>query len=623
MMDEFTKDDIEQMSEKDLEKNLRKASNAYYNKNFTIITDELFDFMKDKLEEINPKNKFLKEIGSKVIGSKIKLPYFMGSLDKITPKKGNLTDWKNKFTGSYIVSDKLDGISCLIYKDDDITNLYSRGDGEYGQDISALKSILVDIDFSDLPSKVAIRGELIINKKDFIKIKNKYGMSNARNAVAGLVNSKDKNKDIKKVTQFVAYSVYEPIMKKSKQMYKLEKWGFKVPFYKSLDDFTIDSLNNLLIKRKKESEFEIDGLVIEDNSKEYIVQNENPEHAFAFKSLSVSDIMKTKVIDVEWNISVDGFLKPRIKIETIHHPSGVDINYATAFNAKYIYDNNINIGTIISIIRSGDVIPYILEVIKPSETPKMPNIPYKWTESGVDIVVTEKLEDIDDVAVKRISYFFSTLGVKNISEGIVRKLVDNKYDTVIKILKAKRTNLEMIDGLGKVLIAKIYKNIDNTIPNASISILMSGSRIFGRGLAGKKLEELVNKYPDIMTRDITLDEVLSVDGFGEKMARKFIENLSDFKKFYKEITSIYKFKKNEDKRMDNKLKDEVIVMTGFRDKELEDKIKSHNGMVSNSISRKTTILICNDINDKSTKMTKAKSLGIKIMDRNTFVKKYL
>ena len=105
--------------------------------------------------------------------------------------------------------------------------------------------------------------------------------------------------------------------------------------------------------------------------------DKNPEHAFAFKMVISDQVAEAKVVDVEWNISKTGYLKPRVEIEPIRL-GGVTIKHATGFNGNFIESNKIGIGAIIEIIRSGDVIPYIKSVITPAETAKMPNIPYKW-----------------------------------------------------------------------------------------------------------------------------------------------------------------------------------------------------------------------------------------------------
>ena len=91
------------------------------------------------------------------------------------------------------------------------------------------------------------------------------------------------------------------------------------------------------------------------------------------------------VSDIEWNISKDKYIKPIVKFNEIEL-NGVKIKQATGFNADYIVKNIIGVGSKITIIRSGDVIPYIKNVITPSTNgkPLMPLLPYEW--KGKDII---------------------------------------------------------------------------------------------------------------------------------------------------------------------------------------------------------------------------------------------
>src|ERR1700744_2630035 len=100
----------------ELEKTLRYLSNKYYNTGKSVVSDEIFDLLKDVLKERDPANPFLGEIGAPINKSKVKLPFPMGSLDKIKPETKELEKWINKYEGPYVLSDKLDGTSAQFYK---------------------------------------------------------------------------------------------------------------------------------------------------------------------------------------------------------------------------------------------------------------------------------------------------------------------------------------------------------------------------------------------------------------------------------------------------------------------------------------------------------------------------
>ena len=161
-------------------------------------------------------------------------------------------------------------------------------------------------------------------------------------------------------------------------------------------------------------------------------------------------VAEVKVLDVIWTTSKDGYINPVLILET-KTLGGVDISRVTAFNAKYIVDNVIGPGTVIKLVRSGDVIPHILEIIKPSVEPQMPDKEYTWTKSGVDIVVKNKKTN-KNVIIKELVYFFKKMGIKNLGEGNVKKMVAVGLDSIEAAVKAdKKKLLEIfLDGwMGK------------------------------------------------------------------------------------------------------------------------------------------------------------------------------
>jgi DNA ligase (NAD+) len=298
-----------------LVKILEKLSHNYYNTSEESIDDETFDNIKDVLQKRDPNNPYLSIVGAPIIGTKNKviLPYEMGSL--IKNKEMPISKWITKFIGPYVISDKLDGASAQYYKNNvGKSFLYSRGDGIKGQDISHLLPFLFSSKIIDsLPNGISIRGELVISKKNFKNINN---MKNSRNAVAGLVNSKHINDNIAKNTTFVAYGILHPRYLFSDQMEMLKKWKINTVHNTILNKLTDDSLKIYLNDRKKNGEYEIDGIVCGDNSKIYVHKGGYPDYMIAFKIKG--DTKLTTVIEVLWEPSMDGYLKPRVNIKPVN-----------------------------------------------------------------------------------------------------------------------------------------------------------------------------------------------------------------------------------------------------------------------------------------------------------------
>ena len=207
----------------------------------------------------------------------------------------------------------------------------------------------------------------------------------------------------------------------------------------------------------------------------------NPEHSFAFKMVLSEQIAETLVLDVIWNPSKDGYLKPTVQIQPVFL-SGAEINYVTGCNAKNIIDNGIGTGAKISIIRSGDVIPDIKEVLISTE-PTLPNISndeYSWNSTNVDFVLND-LSLNKDVQIKIITKFFKTIKVDGMGEGIIKKLYESSFDSISKILAMTFEDFINIEGFQDKLANKIYTNINNSIKTVSLSELIVTTNIFGRG----------------------------------------------------------------------------------------------------------------------------------------------
>ena len=629
-----------------LVKLLKKLSHRYYYENKEpYVSDEVFDKLRDVLEEKDPQNSFLFEVGAPVRGTKKidTLPFPMSSFNKIKnddEKKLNL--WLKKYsTGPYVLSDKLDGVSVQLYKDENgKLFFYSRGDYIEGTNISHLiDTIFRKIDLNKMPKSCSVRGELIIEKDEFKKLNTKK--KNVRNSVAGLINSKNSiDKDILNISKFVGYSVLSPTMCVSEQLDKLKKWGFETVYYKEVKIISKQILEDILLDRRSKSKFDIDGIVCVDNSDVYISKSGFPDHAFAFKMLFKDTIASTEILDVEWSISKDFYLKPSISIEPVILAGNATVSNATGNNARYIIDNKIGPGAIVRIVRSNEVIPKIIEVLKPAKKMILPKYKYEWTvnEEGEEV---DMVADSDDpevlkiVNIKLSLHFFKTIGIKFISEGIISKLSDAGYETLVELLDADDDDLIEINGIGKKLVKKIRDEIEKYFASMELYTFMAASNKFGRGLGERKLKAVLDMYPNILieewNKEKMIDKLLKVDGYQEKSAILFASNFKKFISFYKKINNIYEISrfmsKNDNHKYDNieqntDIVGKTFVFTGFRDNDMQKFIEKHKGKVTTSVSKKTSYVIMADGGDEGGKVQKAKELGVTVLTKSQFIKKF-
>jgi NAD-dependent DNA ligase len=622
------------LDEEILSKMIERANYLYYNKK-SIINDETYDILKEYIEDKYPDNKAIKLVGAPIIAKseKVELPYYLGSMDKMKPDTKILDKWIKKYKGPYIISTKLDGVSALYYNEDGENKLYTRGNGKIGQDISHL------IPYLSLPTKeeISIRGEIIMKKKVFEK---KYSekTSNPRNFVSGIINSKTVDKERVMDIDFVAYEVIYPIVKPEQQFELLESYsGLDVAFNKKETDITNEKLSKYLEKMRSDYTYEIDGIIVSNNKIYDRVVDKNPEHSIAFKMVLSDQIAEAKVLDVLWEASSYGYLKPRIQIDKTFL-NGVNIEFITGNNARFIKDNKIGPGAIVKFIRSGDVIPKIMEVIKPSETGgKLPDVEYEWTDSNVDIILVNKKDDIS-VLIKIIEKFFKVIDTPGMGPGTIKKLVNSGFDSINSIINITYDDLMKIEGIKTKSAKNIIKSINESINKATIPVLMVASNIFGRGFGIKKINIIMKEYPNIILSpeedETKIDNISSLSGFSSKSAKEFVKKIKLFidfisdnslgEKLVKKVESI--LKSDDSSEIIDKthvLYNKKILLTGFRDKSLQEEIEKVGGIIESNFKKDLNYLITKNSETKGSKVDKALKKEIPIITVSDFKEKFL
>lgn len=597
------------MDIKELVTNLIKYD-YHYTLGNPLISDKEYDNLRDKLYELDPKNKYLKRIGCQDTSNCQKLKYWLGSQTKIKDEK-NLNNWIKKYnSNNYIISEKLDGISALFLNKEN--KLFTRGNGSKGNDISHILKYINMPTFNN-NKIIAVRGELIIKKTNW---KNEYG-SNARNVVAGLVNNKIINKKLLNLVDFVIYQIMEI---ENNENIKIEEQlnminHNKIKFIKS-NNIQFNNLKDILIDFKEKSLYEIDGIVITDNSKSYNKNIEgNPEYSFAFKLNELDKSKITIVKDVEYNLSKDNRYKPIVLFETINLDQ-VNISKASGYNLKFIIDNGIGIGSKIEVIRSGQVIPKIINVIEKTE-PKLPSLNWIWDDTKTDgiFVKDEDQESPEEQRIKISTHFFKTLDIKNISEKTIKKLYENGFTSLNSILEINlKTQLSNIEGFGDKKIEIIINAIETSKKHDKLEEIMAASNIFQRSLGIKKLKLILDNYPNIINDNIKNEELTKINGIGDINAKHFNDNIDNFKIFYfKYFKIIEKKEKVKVLSIDDRLLKKIVVFSGIRDKNMEELIIENGGKINGSVSKKTEILIVKDLESNSSSIKKAKELDIIII----------
>lgn len=661
----------------ELGKLLNDLSIQYYNGQ-GLVPDQTFDALQDILAKRDSSHPQLYQIRSEIqsdeeeipasalLGGKptltnpkyrikAKLPYWMGSMDKVKPDS-SLNNWTAKFPGPKVLSDKLDGVSALMYVEiigvDPKISLFTGGNGSYGQDISCLLPYLNcpglgsltaqkvyeicgnNNSSSDNTKAIAIRAELVMTKSNFQQFSK--SVPNARNLVSGVVNSKTIDTDLVKLIDFVAYELINGVdMCQGEQFKLLESLGFQVATH--LDGVVPDTefLVSYYRDRKVASQYEIDGIIVCDMGAHVRYVTDNPKYAVAFKMIvnETDQVAQTVVIGVDWNIEKDGYLFPVIRVQPVF-VSGSTIQNASGKSAKFILDNCIGPGSIVKIARDGDTIPGIYDVIEPATSGEAELPPttlgYHWTDTEVNLVLND-IESNPIVQLKRIIHFFRSMNVVGFAEGLISRCFSCGLNTVNKILNASIEDFMQLPGIQIKMGTKIYTAIKEALNKPELYQIMVASNAFGRGFGERKIKAILAQEPDIVMNDTTSHEevvskICQIDGFNIKTAEQFASGLAKFKQYLKDLPSdlakkiVYPVSvdKVSIEAISGKFVGQTIVFSGFRNKLWENAIEKEGGKIGSSVSRATTLVVVKDMSFLSGKIAKAQGLGTAIMDIEQF-----
>lgn len=578
---------IELIKTDSLKKILKEADEAYYTKSTPFLTDNEYEYIKAHVLTIEPDYVGVGHEAVKVDKASVRLPVWMGSMNKVH----HPTSQKD-----VVLSDKLDGVSCLLVNENNVLRLYTRGNGSFGKDVSHLAKHLNRIP-STHTDNFMIRGELIMKKTTFDALKSKE--SNARNTVSGFVNSKRPNAKYKKKIDFVAYELIQPARKLPVEQFEfMQNHGFTSVYHKHHQQIEPGPIHDALVERKATSDYEIDGIIVTKNVLYTAPTSGNPKHAFAYKHNFEGNAITTNVTKVQWNLSKNGYYKPTVEFEKIVI-NNVTIRRATGFNGKYIFDNMIGPGAVVKIQRSGDVIPYIAEVVKPAKAPDMPPV-YVWSDSGVDIMVVDKKND-QALSKKIFENMLTTLKF----DGLGKKTVDKLYENGVRSLKAFYAltvdDLLKVDGFKTKSAEKLYASIQTRRTTITCIEYMVASKSFDEGLGAKVFTRITEKYGD---EDVSLRQLTEIGDIGETRAKAYISGLVKFKEFTRDNQLKCGF---ETKAIDadGVFKNKFIVFTGFRDEALEEYITRNGGAMQSTVNKKTTTLVYKNLEKSSKKIENA------------------
>lgn len=547
---------------------INKASYEYYVLDNPTITDQEYDDYYNELLSIEEKYPELKRedsptnrVGGAVLDKfeKVTHDHPMLSFDDIfNEEEIILFDERIKkvvSTAHYTLEPKMDGLSgSLIYKNGILVRGATRGDGVTGEDITTniktIKSVPLrlteDID-------IEVRGEIYMSKKSFLeanreKIKNgEKEFANPRNAAAGSIRQLDSKVAAKRNLDFMAYFIPNPedygIKTQKESLEFLRKLGFvtnyKLNGYaKNVKDITnyIDSLS----EKRDNLPFEIDGVVLKvdnlEDEKRLGFTSRVPRWGIAYK-FPAKEVLTT-LKEIKFTVGRTGKITPNAIFSPVH-VSGSLVSKATLHNSDYCIDKDVRVGDTISIRKAGDVIPEVVEV--KLDRRKEDSVPFKMIENCPmcnSVLVRKdanhycKNEHCPSRKIESLIHFSSRDAMY--IEGFGESIVEDFY------------NLGYLKNIDDFYILDKYKDelmllegfgeksISKLLESASNSKKNSLERLlFGLGIryVGKKTAKILSKYYKTIDNLIKadFDELKSINDIGDVIAKSIVDYFSDEK----------------------------------------------------------------------------------------------
>ncbi|CAL4318609.1 DNA ligase [Buchnera aphidicola (Protaphis terricola)] len=653
-----------------LRKKILKYDYFYHTLDQPIISDAEYDFLLNKLYNLELKNKKLfnfnsptQKVGSYLLSKFKKSEHFspMLSLENIFDLNGYLK-FENRIK-KYIVNStidfccelKIDGIAVnLIYEEGNLIRASTRGDGYFGENITnnikEIQSIPLKLKGLNIPKRLEIRGEIFMLKSDFIKLNKKYFInkkkyfSNPRNAAAGSLRQINSKVTAKRHLMFFCHGFnFFKDMESCQTHYEAllicERWGLPIN-KKILITSNSSEIFNFYKKFEKKRlllDFDIDGIVIKVNSiylqKKIGVNNKWPKWAIAFKYFPKEEI--TRLNYVKFQVGRTGLITPVAYFDPVCI-SGVIIRKASLYNKKEIKKLNLHENDYVLIRRSGDVIPKIVNVIleKRLKNSKKISFPKFCPICDSNLSVNQQDNVIrcfsgllcEAQKKKFFNHFFSknALNASGLGPKIINKLVENKI--VLNLIDFFFLKIEQLKNIDKIGEKKSY-NIIETISKSKKTTIKRFIYALGIFSVGELISEKLANYFNLINNIIYASEkeLASINGVGKIIANNIFNYFSilENRKLIKDLLRVLYILPNKNNLINYKTSiflNKNVVITGifnsYSRKKMKEILKNLGANINSKVSKKTELLIYGKKYGR--KFLDAKKTNIKMINEKEF-----
>ena len=656
----------------DLIKLLNRYSFEYHSLDKPSVSDAVYDSLFAELKKIEAKNPNIispnsptQRVGSAVKGGfqKVKHTSRMLSLNDVFSER-EVEEWfvrikklRPELQEDFFCDIKMDGLACsIIYEDGEFVRAVTRGDSFVGEDVSSnvrtIKNVPMFLERGPdflRHGRTEIRGEIVILKDDFDRLNkiqrenDKSEFANPRNLAAGTIRQLDPSIAASRPLNFRAYDLIredrDEILTNEFAYEAISKVGIECNSQacrlNSIEE-VLKFINNWSEDRK-DLPFNTDGLVVKiNNRKDFFdlgVVGKQPRAAIAFK---YSPEEATAVVkDIVISIGRTGAATP-VAVFAPVQVAGTTVQHASLHNADEIDRLDVRIGDTVVIFKAGDIIPKINRVLKELRTNELPKFNFeqelarqypevKFERPTGEVAYRVKGVNSNIILKKSVAFYASKAGldIENLGEKNVDLLVEKGLiQDLADIYNLKKEDLLNLERFAELSANNLLRAIDNSKnPELDKFIAALGIRYVG-GETAKLLAEKFGNFDSL--RRAELEELLEIDGIGQKVAESILAYFSDddnllvLEKMFSYGVKVKYFSKIE-----GVLNGKNFVITGVLNsmsrEQAAEKIEKLGGKFQKTISKTTDFLI---IGEKvgATKISKAEKLGVKVMDEDEFLK---
>ncbi len=637
---------------------LEEANRNYYVLDMPTITDQEYDkYLREliEIEMLHPewahKNSPTQRIGGEVLEGFQKVTHkipMMSLSDVFSESEVIAFDERIKkegITPKYVCELKIDGLSVsLLYEKGKLVRAATRGDGTTGEDITHNAKTIKCIPLKLTEEvDIEVRGEIFMNKKTLDKLneerkkKNEPLLQNCRNAAAGSIRQLNSKVAAKRGLDNFIYHLPNPLDYGIHTHHEALEYMKRLGFKTNPNNKLVNNINEVLEfieqkgKEREELPYDIDGIVIKvdniDSQQELGYTAKYPKWATAYKFPAVEVLTKLK--DIIFTVGRTGQITPNAVLDPVI-VTGSTISRATLHNEEYVKDKNLKIGDIVSIRKAGDVIPEVVEVKKERRTGLEED--FKMIESCpmCETKLIKKEGQIDyfcpneKCPARHIESLihFASRDAMNI-DGLGDRIMEDFYNfgvigniADIYSLEKHKDDLIRLEGYGDKSITNLLEAIEKSKQNSLERLLFA----LGIPHVGAKTAKILASHYLTMDNLInaTVEDLIAIQDIGDIIAKSItnyfsnqnnvgiINELKDLG-----INMTYLGKKIETNEL---FSGKTFVLTGsltlFTREEAKEKIESLGGKTTDSVSKKTSVVIVGE--NPGSKYEKAKNLNIEI-----------